>query len=147
MKDSRKLKPDKVFVPPIEKGGDEIFRNGIFHFNISRILEDIHSGVLSVKEEGIDVVKWFKRNCKGRINEEHLASVVFSHPVIQAEISPGCYVIIDGNHRMEKALKENVAFIDSYKLYGEKLLPYLIDEKGYRAFIKYWNEKLEEYIG
>lgn len=74
---------------------------------------------MSAKEEVIDVVKWFKRHCKGHLNEEYLSSVILSQPVIQAEISPGCFVIIDGNHRMEKALKEDVAFVNSCKLYGE----------------------------
>ncbi len=142
MRGYRILKIDKAYVPAKEKEGDETFLNGIFHFNISRILEDIHSGVLKIEQEQIDVGKWFKRNCRGKINEDHLPSVDFSRPVIQAEISAGCFVIIDGNHRIEKALIDKVSFIDSYKLKGEQLLPYFTDESGYKVFILYWNDKL-----
>jgi len=142
MRGYRILKIDKTYVPAKEKEGDETFLNGIFHFNISRILEDIDSGILKIEQEQINVSKWFKRNCKGRINEDHLPSVDVSRPVIQAEISVGCFVIIDGNHRIEKALIDKVSFIDSYKLKGEQLLPYFANERGYKAFIPYWNDKL-----
>jgi len=141
---SRKLKTEKNFTPCKENGGDEIFRNGIFRFNITRILEDIHSGKLKAEREKLDVSKWFKRHCKGAINENHLPSVVFSQPVLQAEISPGNFVIIDGNHRMEKALQDDILFVDSFKIRGEQLIPYFTEEKGYKAFIPYWNGKVEE---
>lgn len=144
MRKSRKLKTEKNFTPCKENGGDEIFRNGIFRFNITRILEDIHSGKLKAEREKLDVSKWFKRHCKGAINENHLPSVVFSQPVLQAEISPGNFVIIDGNHRMEKALQDDILFVDSFKIRGEQLIPYFTEEKGYKAFIPYWNGKVEE---
>jgi hypothetical protein len=144
MRKSRSFKKDKSFTPCQENIGDEIFPNGSFRFNITRILEDIHSGKLEVELEKIDVNKWFKRHCKGHINEKHLLSVSLSKPVLQAEISPGNFVIIDGNHRMEKALQEEVPFVDSWKLRGEQLIPYFTEEKGYKAFISYWNGKVEE---
>jgi len=43
---SRKLKLDKNFEPLPTRAGDEIFRNGYFEFNITRILEDISAGCL-----------------------------------------------------------------------------------------------------
>lgn len=52
------------------------------------------------------------------------------------------FEIIDGNHRMEKAYRENVEFINSYKLKGEQLLIFFIDKRRYEAFVKYWNSKL-----
>jgi len=63
-------------------------------------------------------------------------------PVIQAEIRPGMFEIIDGNHRIEKALRDGMEFIDSYKIRGEQLLSYFADERGYKAFVEYWNSKL-----
>jgi hypothetical protein len=52
------------------------------------------------------------------------------------------FEIIDGNHCIEKAFRESIEFIDSYRIIGEQLLPYFADERGYRAFIEYWNSKI-----
>ena len=43
---------------------------------------------------------------------------------------------------MERAYREGLEFVSSYKLKGEQLLPYFADVSGYRAFVEYWNSKL-----
>jgi hypothetical protein len=143
MKNRRTLKLNKDFIPCEAYENEEIYPNGIFHFNISRILEHIISGQLIVEQEDIYVLDWYKSHYTGNdFNEEHLKTVTLDKPVIQAEISPGNYNIIDGNHRLEKAHREKVETIKSYKLKGEQLIPYFIAEKGYEAFVGYWNNKL-----
>ena len=74
--------------------------------------------------------------------KKHLPTVDVSKPVIQAEIRPGMFSIIDGNHRMEQAYREGVEYVDSFKLKGAQLVPYFIDVRGYEAFVEYWNSKL-----
>jgi phosphopantothenoylcysteine synthetase/decarboxylase len=37
------------------------------------------------------------------VNESHMKHVEISTPIILAEIAPGRYNVIDGNHRLEKA--------------------------------------------
>ena len=76
------------------------------------------------------------------MNEEYLQMADIKKPVIQAEIRPNMFEIIDGNHRMEKAFRDGIELIYSYKLSGEQLLPYFIDERGYRSYVEYWNSKL-----
>lgn len=142
MNKNRRIKLDKNFIPLPNDVGDEIYPNGIFNFSISRILEHIASGKLKAEEEQINVGEWFKLHIRGAVNEEHLTKVNVRKPVIQAEIRPDRFEIIDGNHRMERAFREGVEFIDSYRLKGEQLLPYFADERGYKAFIEYWNSKL-----
>lgn len=122
--------------------GDEIYVNGIFNFSISRILEHIDLGKLEVEKEKINVKEWFRLHFRGLVNEEHLSMVDISKPVLQAEIRPGMLEIIDGNHRMERAYREGIEFVESYKLKGEQLLPYFADIRGYKAFVEYWNSKL-----
>jgi hypothetical protein len=46
---SRKLKLNRIYIPLPTNEGDEIFRNGIFHFTISRILDHINTGFLLVE--------------------------------------------------------------------------------------------------
>lgn len=120
----------------------EIYPNGIFHFNISRMLEYIDSGKTDAEQELIDVKEWFKRHVHGLVNEDHLLKVDITKPVLQAEIRPGMFEIIDGNHRLEKAYRDNVEFVNSFKLKGAQLLAFFADERGYKAFVEYWNSKL-----
>lgn len=133
---------DKHYTPLPTNIGDEIDRNGVFHFNISRIIEHITSGKLVVEKERIHVNKWFLTHFRGSVNEEHLPTVDVTKPVIQAEIRPGMFEIIDGNHRIEKAYRDGVEFINSFKLKGEQLVLFFVDVRGYQAFIEYWNSKL-----
>ena len=145
MVENRRIKLNKKFVPLPAQDGDEIYPNGIFNFAISRILEDISSGKLVVEKEKINVHEWFKSHWRGSVTEEHLPTVDVSKPVIQAEIKPGTFEIIDGNHRMERAFRDRVNSIDSYKLRGEQLLPYFSEVRGYKAFVEYWNAKLKDH--
>src|SRR5690606_37205797 len=131
------------FTPCVAMENDEIFRNGIFGFNISRILEDIHSGRLPVEKEDILIQEWCKSHGHySSLNEDHLTTVDIDKTIIQAEIRPGFFTIIDGNHRIEKAYRLGKSDISSYKLIGEQLIPYFITTKGYQAFVEYWNSKL-----
>jgi len=142
MNKTRKLKLDKRYTPFPTNEGDEIYPNGIFNFNISRILEHIMAGKLDVEKELINVSEWFKTHFRGSVNEEHLPMIDIREPVLQAEIRPCMFEIIDGNHRMEKACRDNVEFVNSYKLKGEQLLAFFADKRGYEAFVEYWNSKL-----
>lgn len=144
MKNERTLKLNKDFIPCDAYENEEIYPNGIFHFNISRILEHIISGQLIVEQEDVRIPVWFKSHGGGCINEEHLKTVNLEKPVLLAEISPGRFNLIDGHHRMEKARRENVEIVKSYKLKGEQLIPYFIAVRGYEAFVGYWNTNLSE---
>ena len=129
--------------PAVEN--DELYPNGIFVFNISTIIEHIKSGQLTVKQEDILVKDWYKTHFTSTsLNEDYLKTITLGKPIIQAEISPGRFNIIDGNHRLEKAYREKVEYIKSYKLMGEQLVDYFIDSKGYQSFVSYWNSKIED---
>ncbi|RXJ02211.1 hypothetical protein DS745_07425 [Anaerobacillus alkaliphilus] len=144
MRHKRQIKLNEEYTPLPSYEGDEFFPNGIFNFNISRITEHIHDGTLKVEKETIDVGSWFETHYHASVNEEHLPTVDVNKPVIQAEVQPGEFNIIDGNHRMEKAYRDGVTNIQSYKLRGEQLLPYFMKKQGYTAFVEYWNSKLKE---
>ena len=73
-----------------------------------------------------------------------MGSVEISKPVILAEISPGRYNLIDGNHRMEKARRMGINSIQAYKLNVEQHMRFLTSRKAYVAYIGYWNNKLKE---
>ncbi len=89
------------------------------------------------------LVKDFSRG-SSKFKESHLAIVDITKPVIVAEISPGRYNVIDGNHRMEQARRLGIEKLPAYKINPEQHLQFLTTEQGYLAYIEYWNSKLKE---
>ena len=53
MSKSRKPKLNKEYTPIPTDEGDGIYSNGIFKFNITRIMEHIHTGKLDAEQEQI----------------------------------------------------------------------------------------------
>jgi hypothetical protein len=136
------LKIDNDFTPCPFAAGDELFPNGIFVFNITKIIEYIQRDLDRVALEEVPVSD-FSQDFSS-INESHVESVEISQPVILAEISPGRYNLIDGHHRMEKARRMGRNSVRAYKLNVHQHMRFLISEKGYVAYVGYWNSKLKE---
>ena len=136
------LKSDNAFIPCPVAIGDELFPNGIFEFNITKIIEYIQENPDSIPMEEVAVSDFFKDYSS--INEPHVDSVEISKPVILVEISPERYNLIDGNHRMEKARRMGINSIQAYKLNAEQHIRFLTSKKAYEAYIEYWNIKIKE---
>jgi hypothetical protein len=137
-----KLKINRHFTPCPIDDGDELYPNGIFVFNIAKMVEYIQNNPGSITCEEV-LVKDFSRGFS-KFKESHLETVDVSRPVIVAEISPGRFNVIDGNHRMEKARRSGMETISAYKVSPEVHLQFLTTEKGYLAYVEYWNGKLKE---
>lgn len=136
------MKIDDDFIPCPAKNGDELFPNGIFVFNITKMIEEIQKNSDDIVLEEVAVGDFPKEFSS--INESHVDTVDISDPVILAEISPGRYNIIDGNHRIEKARRLGINSIRAYKLSAEQHIKFLITRKSYEIYIDYWNGKLKE---
>jgi hypothetical protein len=136
------FKIDDDFIPCPVAAGDELFPNGIFVFNITKIIEYIQENPDSIALEEVAVSNFPK--AFSTIKEPHVDSVEISNPVILAEISPGRYNLIDGHHRMEKARRMGISSIRAHKLNAEQHMRFLISEKAYVAYVGYWNSKLKE---
>lgn len=136
---NRKLKINKRFMPCPEEDDDELYPNGIFVFNITKLAEYIQCNGIPCTEVLVGDFSSFSSN----FNEEHLPSVDVTKPVIIAEISPGRFNVIDGNHRMEKARRLGLKKMSAYKVTPEQHIQFLTTEKGYLAYVEYWNDKLK----
>ena len=137
---SRKLKIDSQFTPCSTEDGDELFPNGIFVFNITKMTEYImHSRIPCVEVQ----VRDFSRG-SSKFKEDHLPAVDINRPIIIAEISPDRYNVIDGNHRIEKARRLGMETILAYRLGPEHHMQFLTTSEGYRAYVEYWNGKLKD---
>jgi hypothetical protein len=137
---TRKLTIDPTFLPCLEEGNDELFPNGIFKFNITVLLRFIQNNPrdFPLEEIALDEFKTYSS-----LNESHIDTVDLSRPVLLAEISPGRYNLIDGNHRVEKARRTGAKSLFAYKLSAHQHIPFLTSEKAYLAYIEYWNSKLK----
>ena len=138
---AEKLIADDSFTPCPINDDDELYPNGIFVFNITKLIEYIEKNpneIYLVKVEVADFSRSFSS-----IDESHVDSVEVSRPVILAEIAPGHYNLIDGNHRMEKARKMRTKSIFAYKLNVKQHLKFLTEKKAYLAYIEYWNRKVK----
>ena len=138
---AKMLKVDNDFTPCPVDSGDELFPNGIFEFNVTKMLEYIRKNPDDITLEEVAVSDSFKGFSS--INESHMGSVEISRPVILVEISPGQYNLIDGNHRMEKARRMGIKSMLAYRLNAEQHMRFLTNKKAYVAYIEYWNSKLE----
>lgn len=137
---NRKLKISNNFKPCTIDDGDELYPNGIFVYNITKMAEFIQNQKITCEEV---LVRDYSRG-SSKFREGHLEAVDVAKPVIVAEISPGRYSVIDGNHRMEKARRMGIEKILAYKLSPVQHVQFLTTEKGYLAYIEYWNCKLKE---
>ena len=138
----RTLTPEKAFTPAEIHEGDEYFVNGIFEFNITRMIEHIKSNPEIFIPEKVSVTDFY--NDFSVIDEGYIDSVILDEPVIIAEIAPGRYNLIDGNHRVGKAKRLGYKDIMAYKLSPVQHIMFLTNHSSYEKYISYWNEKLIE---
>jgi len=139
-----KLRLNKKFRPFECNIGDEIFRNGIFEFNITKLLEYIDTNKSEFTLEEVDV-KDTRTFPSSDLDEGTIESAHLSNPIILAEISPSMFNVIDGNHRLEKAYRVGVDKIVAYKLLAEQHISFITSFDAYEEYVQYWNEKVKMY--
>ena len=140
-KKSGLLSADKNYVPAPADDGDELYPNGIFVFNITKMIEYIRAHKDEIPLESIEVKAY--RMGLSELTESRIDKADITVPLILAEISPGRYNVIDGNHRLEKAYRMEVGHMTAYKLKPEHHMPFLTFLKAYHAYIEYWNSKID----
>ena len=136
---------NKNYKPVEALENDEIFRNGIFEWNITKIIQYISQNKSDICISKTDVTKHYRLECSfSNINQDYVNSVDISIPVIQVEINPDKYLTIDGHHRLVKAFNDGIKYIDSYKLNVDQHIQFFISVKSYTSFVEYWNSKVRD---
>lgn len=139
----RHMTPDKDFTPLPLNEGDELFPNGIFEFNITKMLAYIEadSGGFPAGETEVAPLR---RITPERLDEKTIRHADVSKPILLAEISPGSFNMIDGNHRIERAAREGLKTIAARRIAAERHIVFLTSLRSYLAYIEYWNSKLTD---
>lgn len=140
------LRLDCGFCPCEAMGGDEIYPNGIFEFNITRLLAYINgAGRFRAEHVALDDIPY--AGISPRLNELTVLNADLSRPVILAEIAPARFNLIDGHHRAAKARREGVLSIPAYRICCPEHVPFLTSIRAYETYVEYWNSKVDEDSG
>jgi len=137
-----RIQADATFVPCPVDDGDELFPNGIFVFNVTRILEHVARHPAEVALVQVSV-RSFPRWDRPLV-DAHVEAADLGRPVLLAEISPGSFNLIDGHHRLEKARRGDVETLWAYRLTVAQHVRFLTNTSAYLAFVRYWNDKVWE---
>jgi hypothetical protein len=138
-----KMKLDKKFMPPRDDEGDEFFPNGLFEFNITKMLVhmDLSPSRFPIESGSVEeLVTGFEQD----FDEKTVETANLASPITLAEISPGRFNVIDGNHRLEKARRLNCDTILVRRIQPEDHVAFLRTVKAYEKFVNYWSGKLSE---
>ena len=139
----RKLKINKLFQPCVVDVNDELYPNGVFIFNITKLQNFIAANKDKFQVEYISVSS-IPKYTSSNINEDTVKNANLTSPIILAETSPSRFNVIDGNHRLEKAFRDGHQTIPAYRVMVEQHIAFLTTKTGYQSYIGYWNEKVKE---
>lgn len=141
-----RLDVDPSFQPCETEAGDELYPNGIFEFNITRLSAYIVAASrFRAETVALDHIPY--GGTSPGLNELTIAAADLSRPVILAEISPGRYNLIDGNHRVAKARRESVPSILAYRIPCPEHVAFLTSTRAYEKYVEYWNSKVDDAVG
>lgn len=139
----QRIKLDKSFQPSPAELGDELFANGIFEFNITRLLALIAARAERFPIERVEVGD-IPDYGSDPLDEEAIRKADLSRPILLAEISPGLYNVIDGHHRLAKARREGAQALPARRVHCPDHVPFLTSTAAYEAYVEYWNGKLRD---
>jgi hypothetical protein len=137
-----RLRLERGFGPcPVDRE-DEIYANGIFEFNVTRLLAFVQEHVDRFPVEQVETSEFPEYGDSSHLNEETICLADLTRPILLAEIAPWRYNVIDGNHRLAKARREGVASLPAYRLRCPAHVPFLTSAFAYERYVEYWNEKI-----
>jgi hypothetical protein len=135
------LKLDKNFEPsPVDKD-EEVYPNGIFRFNITRLLAflDAHPARFPIELVALSEIPHYDDS---HLAEETVRSAELSRPILLAEVSPGHFNVIDGNHRVAKARRDGVSTLPARRVCCPDHIQFLTSVMAYQKYVDYWNSKV-----
>jgi len=141
-----RLKVDPLFQPCEVQEGDEFYLNGIFEFNVTRLLDYVCAAP-RFRAELVALRNMPYAGTSANLNELTIRTADLSRPVILAEIAPGQYNLIDGHHRAARARREGVETIPAYRVPCPEHVAFMTSTRAYLTYVEYWNTKVDDLIG
>ncbi|MFZ0498745.1 MAG: hypothetical protein WAU49_00615 [Steroidobacteraceae bacterium] len=137
-----RLRRDPRFQPCATEPGDELYPNGIFEFNISRLIAFISAHPERFPTETVELPEIPDYGSSERLEDAAVQAADLSRPVILAEIAPERFSLIDGHHRVAKARRMLSATITAHRVRCPDHVSFLTSANAYEEYVEYWNSKL-----
>jgi hypothetical protein len=137
-----KITIDRSFQPcPIEDG-DECYPNGVFEFNITRLLAfiDAHADQFPIAPITLAEISTIGDS---KLNPETVQTADLSRPIVLAEIAPNRHNVIDGHHRVGRARCEGLQSLPCRRIRCPVHVAFLTSTIAYERYVEYWNSKLD----
>ncbi len=139
---SIKLRRDPRFKPCPTEPGDELYPNGIFEFNISRLLAFVSAHPERFPTEVVQLSEIPDYGTSDRLDEAAVQAADLSRPILLAEIAPERFNLVDGHHRVAKARRLHSATIAAHRVRCPDHITFLTSAEAYEKYVEYWNSKL-----
>lgn len=134
---------------------EEWFPNGIFNYNVSRLMRDLAADIDKKEKETPWLNAAVKRNVSveeaihhahglEKMEDAHIQAADLCRPLIFVEIAPDSYNLIDGHHRLEKARSAGIEELPAWWVGAHSAIRYLGSESEYSTYAGYWNSKIED---
>ena len=123
--------------------GTSCSQTAYFEFNITKLLAFIKTNADKFPVEQVDP-NAFRPADIASLDEATIEIANLSDPIVLAEISPGRFNVVDGNHRVERAHRVGVERIPAYRVSAADHHAFLTSERSYKIYIEYWNSKVDE---
>jgi hypothetical protein len=143
LQEPAKLQLDRRFQPCAADPGDELYPNGIFEFNVTRLLTFIRAHAERFPIELVELTDIPDYGAGENLDEAAILASDLSRPILLAEIAPGRYNVIDGHHRLAKAHREGLRRMPVHRVRCPEHLGFLTSARAYEAYVEYWNSKLD----
>jgi hypothetical protein len=138
-----RLQLDRQFRPCATEPEDELYPNGIFEFNVTRLLAFIGAHTERFPTELVELAEIPDYGGSARLDEAAIVAADLSRPILLAEIAPGHYNVIDGHHRVAKARRQDVQCMLANRVRCPEHVAFLTSTRAYETYVEYWNSKLE----
>lgn len=136
------LPRDPQFQPCATEPGDELYPNGIFEFNISRLIALISAHPERFPTEIVALSEIPDYGSSDRLDDAAVQTADLSRPVLLAEIAPARFSLIDGHHRVAKARRMMATTIIAFRVRCPDHVSFLTSANAYETYVEYWNSKL-----
>ena len=138
----RRLRRDPQFQPCATQPGDELYPNGIFEFNISRLIAFVSAHPERFPTEIVELSEIPDYGSSQRLDDAAVQAADLTRPVLLAEIAPAHFSLIDGHHRVVKARRMQSSTIAAHRVRCPDHISFLTSADAYEKYLEYWNSKL-----
>lgn len=112
-------------------------------FNVSRLLAFVKAHADRFPVEQVELVD-IPDYGGAHLDEAAIRTADLSRPILLAEIAPGRYNVIDGNHRIAKARRDAARTVAAQRLRCPEHVCFLTAATAYQKYVEYWNSKVDE---